>query len=318
MHRLLEALSVEWKIMTVISQATLRERVQRIETMPAIPAVFLPLMKLISQSEEEVRVDEVVRLISYDGTIAAQCLRLANSPLFGLPSPPHSIKSAVMTLGLRRVSTILLTCSLGQAFPAQLQMPDPAAFWRHSLGCALVCRRLSEKLGATDHEKAYMAGLLHDVGYMVNHLAFPSEFAPVLEQVARDGVHLEVAELELMGFTHCDTGRILAEKWKLPPDIIDVIAHHHSVEKSEKARLLVALVHLSDLLCRMRDLGHGYYECHKVDWIADPAWSMLASEHRSLQTVDLARFSFELDESVEEIRELVATLFGFSPAIARA
>jgi HD-like signal output (HDOD) protein len=101
---------------------------------------------LLSHSAEEVKVDDVVRLVSYDGTIAAQCLRVAGSPLFGLAQPPKSIKGAVISLGLRRVETILLTCCLGQAFPAKKWALDPAVFWRHSLGCAMVCRKFSEKL----------------------------------------------------------------------------------------------------------------------------------------------------------------------------
>jgi HD-like signal output (HDOD) protein len=66
--------------MTASVAETIRERVQQIETMPAIPAVFLPLMKLLSNSGEDVKLDEVVRLVSYDGTIAGQCLRVAGSP----------------------------------------------------------------------------------------------------------------------------------------------------------------------------------------------------------------------------------------------
>src|SRR6202790_668335 len=156
-------------MITASVTATIRERVQQIET---IPAVFLPLLKLLSNSAEEVKVDEVVRLVSYDNTIAGQCLRLAGSPLFGLAQAPKSIKGAVITLGLRRVEPILLTCCLGQAFPATKWVLDPAVFWRHSLGCAMVCRKFSEKLAAADSEndseKAYMAGLLHDIGFMVN------------------------------------------------------------------------------------------------------------------------------------------------------
>src|SRR5229473_520978 len=57
--------------MTASFTETIRERVQGIETMPAIPAVFLPLLKLLSSSAEEAKVDEVVRLVSYDNTIAA-------------------------------------------------------------------------------------------------------------------------------------------------------------------------------------------------------------------------------------------------------
>jgi len=289
---------------------TIRERVQRIETMPAIPAVFLPLLKLLNNPGEEVKVDEVVRLVSYDGTIAAQCLRLAGSPLFGMVQPPKSIKGAVMSLGLRRVETILLTCCLGQAFPVKQWALDPAVFWKHSLGCAMVCRKFSEKLAAADHEKAYTAGLLHDMGFMVNCLAFSKEFAKAMEHACRDEIPLHEAEQATMGFTHCETGQALAEKWKLADDIVEVVAHHHAVEQSQKSQPLVALVHLSDLLCRMRGLGYGYYERRMVDLIADPAWAILLKEHRDLEGVDLVRFTFELDEAVGEVFDLVSTIFG--------
>jgi len=293
--------------------ATIRERVQHIETMPTIPAVFLPLLKMLSNSGEEVKVDEVVRLVSYDNTIAAQCLRVAASPLFGLAQSPKSIKGAVISLGLRRVETILLTCCLGQAFPTGKWALDPMVFWRHSLGCAMVCRKFSEKLGAADAEKAYMAGLLHDIGFMVNCLVFPKEFAPAMERACREEIPLHEAEQTTMGFTHCATGQALAEKWKLADDIIEVISHHHAVEQSQKAQPLVALVHMSDLLCRMRGLGYGYYERYKVDLISNPAWNILLQEHRNLEGMDLVRFTFELDEAVQEIHALVSTVFGKAP-----
>jgi len=47
-----------------------------------------------------------------------------------------------------------------------------------------------------------------------------------------------------------------------------------------------------------------------MDLIADPSWAILLKEHRELEGVDLVRFSFELDEDVEEIEVLVATVFG--------
>jgi putative nucleotidyltransferase with HDIG domain len=300
--------------MTTSVTVNIRERVQHIESMPAIPAVFLPLLNLLSGSGENVNVDEVVRLVSYDNTIAAQCLRVAASPLFGMTLPPKSIKAAVISLGLRRVETILLTCCLGQAFPSKKWVLDPAVFWRHSLGCAMVCRKFSEKLGAADHEKAYMAGLLHDIGFMVNCLVFSSEFAKAMERALQEEIALDEAERLTMGFTHCETGRALAEQWKLADDVIEVIAHHHAIELSQKSQPLVALVHLSDLLCRMRGLGYGYYERHKVDLVSDPAWAILLKEHRDLEGVDLVRFTFELDEAVEEIHALVSTVFGSTPS----
>ena len=79
---------------------------------------------------------------------------------------------------------------------------------------------------------------------------------------------------------------------------------------------LVALVHLSDLLCRMRGLGYGYYERQKVDLVDDPAWAMLMKEHRDLDGVDLARFTFELDEAVGGIYKLVSMICGTPAAKA--
>jgi putative nucleotidyltransferase with HDIG domain len=304
--------------MTASITETIRERVQRIQTVPAIPAVFLPLLKSLSNPNGDVEVEEIVRLVSYDNTIAAQCLRAASSPVFGLARPPTSIKNAVMSLGLRRVETILLTCCLGQAFPAKQWALDPAIFWRHSLGCALVCRKFSEKLASVDKEKAYMAGLLHDLGFIVNCLSFPKEFAKAMQHGIREGIPLPVAEQAIMGFTHCDTGKALAEKWKLADDIIQVIAHHHAIEQSTESQSLVALVHLSDLLCRTCGLGYGYYERQRVDLVSDPAWEVLLQEHKELEGVDLVRFTFELDEAVGEIHELVSTVFGSTTAAATA
>ena len=181
---------------------------------------------------DRVKVDDVVELVSWDNAIAAQCLRVASSPLFGLSRPPESIKSAVISLGLRRVETILLTCCMPQAFPANKWVLDPGVFWMHSLGCAMVCRKFSEKIGAHDSDQAYMAGLMHDIGFIVNSLIFPGEFEAALERAWREQIPLAEAELATMGFTHCDTGSALARKWHLSDDLIDVIHHHHAIGKS--------------------------------------------------------------------------------------
>jgi putative nucleotidyltransferase with HDIG domain len=216
----------------------------------------------------------------------------------------------VVILGLRRVESILLTCCMGKAFPAQKSGLDPIVFWKHSLGCAMVCRKFSEKLARADREKAYVAGLLHDIGFLVNSLVVPSEFAAAAAKAAREQTPLHFAELETMGFTHCETGEALAQQWSLAPEIVNVVACHHSVEECPEPRSLVALVHLSDLMCRMRGLDYGYYETQGVNLLTDPAWAILGQEHKELMDVDLELFTFELDDAVGQISEIVATVFG--------
>src|SRR5581483_6853517 len=163
-HCLLEAVPYRKEAMSTGVTSTITERVNRIETMPSIPAVLLPLMELLNAPPDKVKLDEVVKLVSYDNTIVLQTLRIASSPLFGLPRAPQSIKAAVMMLGLRQVGVMVLTSCLGQAFPTKGWALDPTVFWRHSLGCAMVCRKFSERLHIIDADKAYMAALLHDMG----------------------------------------------------------------------------------------------------------------------------------------------------------
>ena len=296
--------------MTDAIESKIRERVAAIETTPAIPAVFLPLLEMLNLPAEQVKLEEVVRLVSYDNTIAAQCLRMASSPLFGLAKAPTTIKAAVISLGLRRVQTILMACCMGNAFPARNWALDRTVFWRHVLGCAMVCQRFSKKLGAEDADKAYMAGLLHDIGLLVNCMVYPKEFAVAVAHATEHQIPLDEAETATMGFTHCMTGKALAERWNMADDIVQVVAHHHHPGNSQTSRPLVALVHLSDLLCRMRSLGYGYYERQKLDMVHDPAWAILATEYRNLEGVDLVRFTFELDEATEEIFTLVSNIFG--------
>jgi len=144
--------------MTTSFTATIRERVQRIETMPAIPAVFLPLLKLLSNSMEEVRLDEVVRLVSYDGTIAAQCLRLAGSPLFGMSQPPQIDQGsgAQPRPASRRNHTSHLLPGAG--VPRKKMGAGPSRILETFAGVRLGMRKFAEMLAAADHEKAYMAG----------------------------------------------------------------------------------------------------------------------------------------------------------------
>jgi|SRR5215813_5177246 len=82
---------------------------------------------------------------------------------------------------------------------------------------------------------------------------------------------------------------------------------------AQHASGLVALVHWSDLLCRMRGFNYGYYERGKVDRVADPAWEVVRKARHELQNVDLACVTFELDGDVKKICEPVSTIFG-SPA----
>lgn len=83
----------------------------------------------------------------------------------------------------------------------------------------------------------------------------PKEFAEAFA-VARDqGIPLEEAEKSVLGFTHCESGRFLAERWELSADLCDVVALHQSDYESSEHAGLIALMDISDLLCRTSAIG---------------------------------------------------------------
>ncbi|MBZ5697848.1 MAG: HDOD domain-containing protein [Acidobacteriia bacterium] len=287
----------------------LRSRISGIDAMPAIPIILRPLLRCLDQPAEQIDVNRIVELVSYDKSIAAQCVRMANSALFGRSHPVESIRTAVLNLGMWRVRDLLFSNSLSQVIPANRWVVDPSVFWRHSLGCALVCRRFAEIIGYPDTEKAYLAGLLHDIGVLVNCMIVPNEFRATVEKAYREHIPMDEAEQATLGFTHSDSGRILAEAWKITPDLVQAIELHHEIGDPERGGPLVALVHLSDLLCRLRDLGYGYYEPRQIDFANEPGWLYLVMQFPNLAELDLARFTFTLDEYAKEVGELVSTVF---------
>jgi len=295
--------------MTTESLDRLRSRITKIDAMPAIPVILRPLLRCLDQPAEQVDMNRIVELVSYDKSIAAQCIRMANSALFSRSTPAESVRAAVLSLGMWRVRDLLFSNSLSQVIPVNRWVVDPSIFWRHSLGCALVTRKFAEIIGYPDPEKAYLAGLLHDIGVLVNRMVAPDEFRASVERAVAEQIPLEEAEQATMGFTHCETGRILAEAWKIPADLADAIELHHTIGDPNRGGPLIAMVHLSDLLCRLRDLGYGYYEPRQVDFANEPGWLYLAIHFPGLAELDLARFTFSLDEYAREVGELVATVF---------
>ncbi|HXZ80468.1 MAG TPA: HDOD domain-containing protein [Terriglobales bacterium] len=285
----------------------IRARIKELEVMPAIPAIVQPLTAMLRLPAEQVDLDRVVKMVSYDSTIAAQCLRMANSPLFGRRNT-ETVRSAIMALGLKRVQAILLGCCLNRIVPPDKWALDAVVFWRHSLGCALVSRRMAKLIGYPDPEKAYLAGLLHDLGILVNTLTSTEDYRRCV-QAARDAhVALERSEEEHLGFTHCQSGRILAEHWHFSADVIEVIEFHHHTAAPE-THPLVSLIHLSDLLCRLRDLGYGYYEAMGVDLAGEEAWAALVSHYPALANLDLTRLTMDIEASMDEIVAVVDEVF---------
>jgi len=292
--------------------AELLKRLGNLEKMPTIPVVLAPLLRYLEGPLDTLEVQEVVDLISQDKSLAAQCLQMANSPLYGRWQNVDNIRSAVVALGLQRMRDIAVSCSLLKLTSNDQSKLDPTAFWEHSLGCALVARQFARRIGFADPGKAYLAGLLHDLGIVAELSVVPVEFEDAFRQARSQGIPLHQTEKQVLGFTHGDAGKIVAERWHLSSEFVAVLGSHHEPELSPGNRDLVAVVSLSDLLCRMCGLGHGYIEEQQVNFMEEPAFNLLLKECPSLTSFDWARFTFELEAYMQEVHRLVALLYGTS------
>jgi putative nucleotidyltransferase with HDIG domain len=277
----------------------------------------MPLLDMLRLPSEKIKLEKVVELVSCDGAIAAQCLRLANSPLYGRRET-ETVRSAVMALGLERVRSMLLGMCINRVIPQDKWVIDPEAFWRHSLGCALITQRMAKNIEYPEPEKAYLAGLLHDIGFLVNSILYTEEFRECLRRATEEHAALDVIEEQVLGFTHCQTGQMLCEHWGLSKELSDAAGCHHDVSLLAAAGPLACLVHLSDLLCRVRNLGYGYDEIMGVDFSGDVAWQALVSTYPALKNMDLVRFTLDIDGAMEQIVATVDSVFGGKKVAASA
>lgn len=293
---------------TATAKDTLLRRLDGLRQIPTIPVVLAPLLRYLDQPMERLDLQSVTDLISQDKSLAAQCLQMANSPLFGRWQKIDSLRGAVVGLGFQRVSDIVISCGVLNLMPHGTGV-DAIVFWEHALGCALVSRHLARKISYPDPSKAYLAGLLHDLGIVVNLTILPEQFCEAFEFARAEGMPLHDAEQQVFGFDHCASGQVLAERWELPADLIEVVALHNTPEKCVNHSGLVALVQISDLLCRMTGLNHGYIENRQVNLFEQTGFALLAQHCPHLKDLDWARITFELDSYMDEVQSLVHAIY---------
>ena len=150
--------------MTVSSKNELLARLAEVDQIPSIPVVVAPLLRSLEQPLDQLDLHKVVDQLSQDKFLTAQCLHMANSPLWGHWQKVDSLRNAVVALGFQRLREIIISCSILKLVPGKAQI-DPIVFWEHSLGCALVSRQFARRVNFATPDKAYLGGLLHDIGH---------------------------------------------------------------------------------------------------------------------------------------------------------
>jgi putative nucleotidyltransferase with HDIG domain len=288
-----------------------RALVHGLDALPVMPAVLGPLIRYLELPPDQIEIEKVTEFVARDSSMAAQCLRAANSALFSRSRSIESLRGAIVALGSTRLRGLIWTSFLHRLTAKNHGPINASAFWKHSFACALWSQRVSELLGLPDAQKAYLCGLLHDVGEIVNSAILPNEFRSVLEEAGRTHEPLVEIESRSMGFTHAEAGRTLADRWSLPTEVTQAIEFHHRPEQCNGNAAMVAVVNLSDVLCRTNGLGYGYEEHCGVGFSDAPGWKVLKqSMPRALEQLDVAGFGDQVTAEIPEIELMVSSVFG--------
>jgi len=161
-------------------------------------------------------------LMKSDAALAAEVLRMANSPLIGLRYPTTSLLQALSVLGVSRIVSLTTTLCVGRLLRPVAKLPLMRRCWRHNLATALIAAQRSREY-KIDAEKAYTLGLLAGLGRLVLLVSDPEMYSCLAERALAENMPLEVVENRFYGFDHRDAGRWLVSEWKLPPELADVL-----------------------------------------------------------------------------------------------
>jgi putative nucleotidyltransferase with HDIG domain len=221
--------------------------------LPAFPRVVEQIMETLDDPHSGL--EELAACIEHDPAIVGHIMALANRANSSRDGGPvNDVFTALSLVGLARVREVAMLVSTGNFLQGWVPTQDLQDFWAHCISVAVCGVELAHGSDAEiGVDQSLLAGLLHDVGQLWLLRFRTQDYAQVKELAAAQGMDIDEAERMSFGVDHGEIGGWLAESWGLSPGIVQAIAHHHAPD-AWLSEPLVAVVHLSEVLCDALDL----------------------------------------------------------------
>jgi HD-like signal output (HDOD) protein len=238
------------------TRAVVAKAIESLGEIGTLPETTTRIIEVVEDSRGTT--DQLNEVVSHDPALAARVLKLVNSAFYGLPGRVSDLRRAIILLGQAAIRDVAISTSVGHMFCVQ---PAPDLFdardlWKHCIAVALVAKKITRSVGTPAREnELFLAGLIHDLGLIVERQTVPKELAEVCRRAdAGQGDFLEL-EQDIIGATHQDFGHALTLKWRFPQNLRDGVSCHHNPETlAGESRLLASILRCADTFC----CRHGY------------------------------------------------------------
>ena len=264
-----------------------KRKLRKLEGLPILPPIVQRLNRMIE--DEKTSIHQIADLIEKDQVITTKILRLANSAFYGFPKKVSTVQNALMLLGINIVKVLIITSSI-----FDIIYKEDVNLWEHSIGVAACSKILAEKLELKEPQEVATAGLLHDLGKIVEKVSFKEDYKKILELVQNNKDPLK-AEKEILGIDHAEIGSFLMRIWNIPDRLIEAVDAHHELEKAKKFKKEAAIVHLSNVLVHARGYGTSLYK--KVPLLQEKALKIL-----KLNIFEIKEIFFKLEPKLYELK----------------
>ncbi|MGB1125032.1 MAG: HDOD domain-containing protein [Phycisphaeraceae bacterium] len=239
------------------TEAIVTAAIQEISHIATLPEVTMKIIKLVEDPDSTAQ--DLNNVISNDPALGARILKVVNSAFYGLPGQIGSINRAIVLLGLNAVKNIAIAASLAKLFRGGKIAAnfDARDLWQNAIASACATRLLAEKVQLGLPDEAFLSGLIHDIGIMVEIQARRNQFVEILQKLDEDPMKtLRQAEIEVLGATHEQFGQGLCKLWKFPQSFQYVTGfHHRPTELAEGQRTLTGLVYVADVITKQLEIG---------------------------------------------------------------
>jgi two-component system, cell cycle response regulator len=277
--------------------------IERILTCPNLPSLSAVAMQVLELAQDpNLSIARIAKAVQNDPALSTKVLRTVNSSFYALQTPCPNIGRAMSLLGLNTVKAIVLGFSLADCtkrVDGKSCGFDMEAFWRRAVYSAAAARALSLRTSAGDPDEAFVCALLQDIGMLAGVVALQPEYPAIVAAAPPDHDELPAIERRDLGMDHSMIGRTLADKWRLPPQIVDTIRFHHRIDDAPPARrTMLRTVALANLTAATLTLALSKAKLEGLHGRAGEWFSLGPAEVKDL-IESTARGAHELAEMLE-------------------